>query len=175
MQVYDALVHANLNGWAHLDVRPSNIIVRACSADRFDVMLIDWGCAHRTTDTVEGICWLPAFRSQRPFGSRKVWYHCLDHDLASLAYTVACLKVECIPWVGGFSDHKAVSDVIRHDRFEEASKILKPLLDDLQIPVYIKDSLLSAIAFKRSESANGNAAPATIHDHGDNGAIGLHT
>jgi hypothetical protein len=68
-----------------------------------------------------------------------------------------------------------VSDVIRHDRFEEASKILKPLLDDLQIPVYIKDSLLSAIAFKRSESANGNAAPATIHDHGDNGAIGLHT
>jgi serine/threonine protein kinase len=170
LQVYAALLHANQKGGTHLDVRPSNIIVHPSGDGCIHVMLIDWGCAHRTTETLKGFVGCPPYAHDDLLGLQKVWSPCLHHDVASLAYTVARLKVESIPWVGGFSDHKSMSDDIRKHRFDEVNKILKPLFHGLHIPVPIKDALLNAIGSKGSESTNGNA-PDNLHEPDNNGAM----
>jgi hypothetical protein len=142
LQVKDALVFANRKGWAHLDVRPSNIITRfRPGTDCFDVMLIDWGCAHRTNAELMGFVGCPPYAHDELFDQPKKLHPCLNHDLASLTYTLACLKYGSIPWVGNFSDHLAVSANIRKERVEEASQILM----DSNISVEIKEMLLQAI------------------------------
>jgi hypothetical protein len=145
LEVYAALDHANSRGWAHLDVRPSNIITRADPpGDRFEVMLIDWGCAHRTDEKLKGFIGCPPYAHDELFGRTKVWYPRLDHDLASLAYSVASLSHGCIPW-SGFPNHRAVPDDVRKRRFEMASDVLMPLLQKWKVSQNIEEALLKAI------------------------------
>jgi hypothetical protein len=151
LEVYAALVHANSKGWAHLDVRPSNIITRADpSGDGFEVMLIDWGCAHRTGDQLKGFIGCPPYAHDELFGRTKDWYPRLDHDLASLAYSVASLSHGCIPW-SGFPNHRAVLDDVRKRRFEMASDVLKPLLQKWNVSLNVEEALLKAIGHQGSK------------------------
>jgi serine/threonine protein kinase len=151
LEVYAALDHANKRGWAHLDVRPSNIITRADPpGDRFEVMLIDWGCAHRKTDKLKGFIGCPPYAHDELFGRTKEWHPRVDHDLASLAYSVASLSHGSIPW-SGFPNDRAVSDDVRKRRFEMASDVLKPLLQEWDVSRNVKRALLKAIDHQWSE------------------------
>jgi hypothetical protein len=68
----------------------------------------------------------------------------VDHDLASLAYSVASLSNGSIPW-SGFSNHRAVPDDVRKRRFDLASKALEPLLQEWNVAANVKEALLKAI------------------------------
>jgi Protein kinase domain len=146
MEIYAALEYANSKGWAHLDVQPANIITRADPhGGRFEVMLIDWGCAHRTSEKLEKFVGCRPYAHDDLFDRTEAWYPCLDHDLASLAYTVACLVHGHIPWLG-FEYRLPVGDDVKEERLKMASDILKPLLekwgDESQ---KVKQALLNAI------------------------------
>jgi Protein kinase domain len=146
-EVSAALEYAHGKGWAHLDVRPSNIITitdAGPSGDGSRVMLIDWGCAHRTTAKLKGFIGCPPYAHDELFGQVKEWYPCVDHDLASLAYSVASLSHGCIPW-SGFSNHRAVPDDVRKRRFDLASTALEPLLREWNVAANVKEALLKAI------------------------------
>lgn len=166
-QVMDALVYANSHFWAHLDVRPSNIIIRSHPGTNcFDVMLIGWGCAHRTTKNLIEFVGCPPYAHDELFDEPDNMHPCLDHDLASLAYTLACLKVGCIPWRECFSDHSNVPNNARKHRLDEVFKILK----ELKIPEEIKEVLLNAVGPERSKCTYGNAL-GIVHKHYDNRAM----
>jgi hypothetical protein len=107
-------------------------------------MLIDWGCAHRTTAKLKGFIGCPPYAHDELFGQTKEWNPRVDHDLASLAYSVASLSNGSIPW-SGFSNHRAVPDDVRKRRFELASTVLKPLLGIWNIAPNVKEALLKAI------------------------------
>jgi serine/threonine protein kinase len=120
LKVYAALKHAHKQGWAHLDVRPANIITRAKldghpPGDRLEVMLIDWGCAYRNDKKVKGFIGCLPYAHDDLFRPSKVWQPRLDHDLASLAYSVVSLSLGSIPWAG-FSNHLAVTNDVRIQR-----------------------------------------------------------
>jgi serine/threonine protein kinase len=144
-KVYATLEYANRKGWAHLDVRPSNIITCAdLHGDGFEVMLIDWGCAHRTAAKLKGFIGCPPYAHDELFGRTKEWNPRMDHDLASLAYSVASLSHGSIPW-SGFPNHRAVPDDVRKRRFEMASNVLNPLLEKWNVPPNVVRALLKAI------------------------------
>jgi serine/threonine protein kinase len=56
-KVLGAMNYAHGKGWAHLDIRPSNIIV----TENSEVLLIDWGCAAKLAEPIVG------FRGCLPF------------------------------------------------------------------------------------------------------------
>jgi hypothetical protein len=156
--VYSALKYANEKQWAHLDVRPSNIITS------FDfnhpngdikVMLIDWGCASRTTTNVRRFVGCTPYAHDQLFDLRTTSCKpCLDHDLASLAYSLASLFEGRMPWAG-FADHRNVSVDVKHERFKEASRILIPLLETWEVASdYDKETLLTAIGHERKVTGN---------------------
>jgi serine/threonine protein kinase len=150
-KVYAALEYANHKGWAHLDVRPSNIITRVDPrGDRFEVMLIDWGCAHPTAAKLKGFIGCPPYAHDELFGQTKEWNPRVDHDLASLAYSVASLSHGSIPW-SGFPNHRAVPDDVRKRRFEMASDVLKPLLQKWNVSPNVEEALLKAIGHQGSK------------------------
>jgi serine/threonine protein kinase len=100
LQVHEALVYANSKGWAHLDVGPPNIILRFHpGADYFDVMLINWVVPIAQLKSLMRFVGCLPYTHNELLNQPKVIRPCLDHDLASLAYTLACLKVSSIPWV----------------------------------------------------------------------------
>jgi hypothetical protein len=151
LKVHAALEYANGKGWAHLDVRPSNIITRADPrGDRFEVMLIDWGCAHRTAAKLKGFIGCPPYAHDELFGRTKEWNPRVDHDLASLAYSVASLSHGSIPW-SGFPNHHAVPNDVRKRRFEMASDVLKPLLQEWNLSSNVEGALLKAIDHQGSK------------------------
>lgn len=96
-EVYEALNHAHGEGIAHLDVRPSNIIVsgrhRTENKNNLRVQLIDWGLACSFGDELHG------FRGCLPYAHDELltatcgatWSPAPKHDLASLAYTLTTL------------------------------------------------------------------------------------
>jgi hypothetical protein len=150
-KVYAALEYANGKGWAHLDVRPSNIITRADPrVDHFEVMLIDWGCAHRTAAKLKGFIGCPPYAHDELFGQTKEWNPRVDHDLASLAYSVASLSHGSIPW-SGFPSHRAVPEDVRKRRFEMVSDVLKPLLQKWNVSPNVEGALLKAIDHQGSK------------------------
>jgi hypothetical protein len=68
-RVYDTLVCANTNGWAHLDVRQASIIASVDpSGNSFEVILIDWGCARRTYLSMKGFAGCLPFAHKELFG-----------------------------------------------------------------------------------------------------------
>ena len=117
--VYDALEFASGKGWAHLDVRPSNIITRDDRSDGggFHVMLIDWGCAHSTNSKLKGFIGCPPYAHDKLFGLKREWQPSLCHDLASLAYSIASLYTRYLPW-SGFANQKEVTDDNKKVRLE---------------------------------------------------------
>ncbi|KAI2509378.1 protein tyrosine kinase [Fragilaria crotonensis] len=140
-EVYSALQFAHGKGWAHLDVRPSNIIAGVNPEDNcFKVLLIDWGCACRTDKEVKGFVGCPPYAHDTLFGLTKRWTPCLNHDLASLVYSVARLSKGCVPW-SGFSNHRAVTEDVRNCRFEETSKIWTELLETWKFSPEIERAL----------------------------------
>jgi serine/threonine protein kinase len=143
--VYAALKFANGKNWAHLDVRPSNIITSfnpsgQCSG----VMLIDWGCAHRTDSTVRGFVGCLPFAHNELFGLKRKWKPRLDHDLASLVYSMIRLLQGCITW-SGFSSHRPVTVEARNFRFEMTSDVLSPLLQTWKLSSVTKGEIFNAI------------------------------
>jgi hypothetical protein len=127
LKVYEALEYAHKHDWAHLDVRPSNIITRvAARGGGLKVLLIDWACAHDTRQPLKGFRGCPAFAHNQLFNLPKKCRPRLDHDLASLAYSLATLYHGGIPW-SGFSNHRAVPVDARKQRLKMATEILVPL------------------------------------------------
>ena len=163
MQTYAALEYAHKKQWAHLDVRPSNIIFRAASRgasrvasrgasrgasrDCLEVMLIDWGCAHRTGKSVKGFVGCPPYALDELFGLSRTWKPRRDHDLASLAYTMVCISKSVIPW-SGFPNHHAVAEDIKKTRQELASTHLKKLFRNMKLDPVVANELLAAIGDK---------------------------
>lgn len=144
-KVYDAIQYAHDNGWAHLDVRPANIVFSVDpSGNGFEVMLIDWGCAHRTNRAVTGFFGCPPFAHDNVFGLTQGWTPSLDNDLASLVYSIVSLHCGCIPW-SGFSNHLEVPVEILKRRSELSSRVLIPLLAAWDLSSEVKEKLLHAI------------------------------
>ena len=74
LEIYAALDYANSKGWAHLDVQPANIIIRAnACGDRFEVMLINWGCACRTSKKLKGFIGCPPYAHDELIGRTEDW------------------------------------------------------------------------------------------------------
>lgn len=150
LKVYDALKHAHKKGWAHLDVRPANIIARAKlddrpPGDRLEVMLIDWGCAYRNDKKVKGFVGCLPYAHDELFGPSKEWQPRLDHDLASLAYSVISLSLGSIPWAG-YLNHLSVTDHYMKRRHEMASATLEGSFNEWRaLSREVKWELLNAI------------------------------
>ena len=91
-EVYAALLHAHSHGWAHLYVRPSKIITRGDpSVNGLKVMLIGWDHARRRDEVLTGFVGSPSFAHDELYGRTEKWKPRLDHDLASLAYSIVYL------------------------------------------------------------------------------------
>lgn len=145
-KVFGAIKYAHGKHWAHLDVRPANIITSVNGATgRFQVMLIDWGCAHRNDQQLKGFFGCPPYAHDELFGLTKKWTPSLKHDLASLAYTVAHLSCESINW-SGFANHHAVTDDVRMKRQIIARKAWTPLFKEWNLPSRDQRALLKAIS-----------------------------
>ena len=155
VKVYKALKYANDKGWAHLDVRPSNIITH----DE-EVMLIDWGCARSIHDKLTRFVGCPPYAHDDLFSQPTKLVPCLDHDLASLAYTLACLHHGRIPWAGDFPNHLPVSDGVKKKRFKITCNVLKSLLNnDDPESKEVKQALSNAITceeIKNTKRKSGN-------------------
>jgi hypothetical protein len=114
--VKQALDHAHERGYVHLDVRPSNIIVKKNADRSVSVQLIDWGCAANMREKLTGFrgslpfCHREIFNSlveqaQQNKKRKKIWKAKPKHDFESLAYTVAVLyhrkkSFSEVPWCG---------------------------------------------------------------------------
>ena len=144
--VYSALKYAHSKSWAHLDVKPANIIC-CCSDEGLKVMLIDWGCAEPTTSRLEGFVGTPPYAHNELFRISDGWTPRLDHDVASLMYSITSLSLGDIPW-SGFSSRYPVPDDVIKERFEETSKLLKQLLDEWELSAEDKEAIFAAIDFQ---------------------------
>jgi Protein kinase domain len=150
LKVFTALTHANKKGWAHLDVRPANIITCAKlgdhpPGDRLEVMLIDWGCAYRNDEKVKGFVGCLPYAHDDLFGPSKEWQPRLDHDLASLAYSVVSLSLlGSIPW-SGFSNHLSVTDDVKDERYGIATPKLCKLFGPQELLSLDFNAHLSAL------------------------------
>ena len=147
IKVHSALTYAHENHWAHLDVRPSNIITRVNNHTHcFEVMLIDWGCAYHTNaKKVKWFIGCPPYAHDELFGPSKQWKPRLDHDLASLAYSMVSLYEGSIPW-SGFSNHREVMDDFMYERHKMASAKLDKLFEEWKVfSLEDKGTLLHAI------------------------------
>ncbi len=151
-KVYDALKYAHHKHWAHLDVRPANIIT-SFNVTRltFEVMLVDWGCAHRNDQGLKGFVGCPPYAHNDLFGLKKKWTPSLDHDLASLVYSVASLSHGSIPW-SGFSNHHAVTDDARNNRRDTVGNVWAPLLKEWKLSREDEDAILHAIFHHKHET-----------------------
>ena len=155
LEVYSALEYANSKGWAHLNVQPANIIT--CVDDPhgtgcIKVMLVDWGCAHRTNQKLRGFIGCSPFAHDDLFHETNDWCPCLEHDVASLAYTMASLcEGGSIPsWHGSFEDRHYVNDEMKERRFKIVRRILVTLLEKGDVSQKVKQALLNAIDHTRS-------------------------
>lgn len=148
-EIYDAIEHAHGRGWAHMDIQPSNIITRVDpSTCRLAVMLVGWSSAHRKDTEVFGFVGCSPYAHDELFGQTKAWMPRLDHDLASLVYTVASLSICSIPWEPLFSDSHTVVENDKKERLKMAAKAYMPLHRTLELSPEIKDSFLSAIGYR---------------------------
>jgi serine/threonine protein kinase len=114
--VCSALKYANEKKWAHLDVRPSNILT---SVDfnppngDIKVMLIDWGCASRTTANVRSFVGCTPYAHDQLFDlSTNPCHPSLDHDLAS-ARILFGKPIRRPHALGRLADHRNVSVDVR--------------------------------------------------------------
>lgn len=150
-KVYDALQYAHNKGWAHLDVRPANIVFKVDpSGDGFDVMVIDWGCAHRTDRTVKGFFGCQPFAHEKLFDVTQGWTPSLDHDLASLVYSIVSLQHGNIPW-SGFTNQEPVPVEVLKRRSELSSNVLISLFATWDLSSEVKEQLLNVIGHTPSE------------------------
>jgi hypothetical protein len=150
--VFDALKYANSRGWAHLDVRPSNIVTHIHGGG-YHVMLIDWACARSTKHALKGFIGCPPYAHDALFDVKARWKPNLHHDLASLAYSVASLDTDSIPWPH-FQNHRAVTDEAKSVRFQMTSECLNLLFDKWKLCSEIKDALRVSIGSKKGINAN---------------------
>lgn len=80
-QVTSALDEIHDRGYAHLDVKPENVLIQNTSID-MQVLLCDFGCAHRTSSSLRGLIGTRQFAAPEILnGSR---YHPAPCDLWSL-------------------------------------------------------------------------------------------
>ena len=150
--VYDALEYAHAKGWAHMDIQPSNIIIRVDPYTcRLTVMLADWGCAQRKDTELFGFVGCSEYAHDELFGITKAWMPRLDHDLASLVYTVASLSHGSIPWLSLFQDRHAVVDNDKKERLEKATEAFMPLHKTLELSPEVKGAFLSAIGYQEEK------------------------
>jgi serine/threonine protein kinase len=148
LEVYGALEYANSKGWAHLDVQPSNIVTCVDPySGCLNVMLVDWGCARRTSLKRNGFIGCAPFSHNDLFDETIDWYPCLEHDVASLAYTMAFLSEGGIipSWQGGFTNCRDVQDYNKEYRFETVRDILKPFFQTGNASQKFKQALFNAI------------------------------
>ena len=85
-------------------------------------------------------------------GQIEDWYPCLDHDLASLAYTAASLFHGSLPW-SGFENRLSVLEHVKKERLTIASDVLKPLLEKGDASTKVKQALLNAIGLQGNKKA----------------------
>ena len=162
-KVYDALQHAHSKGWAHLNVRPANIVTRIKLNDQSpgdcrEVMLIDWACAQRNDKKVKGFIGSLPYAHDELFGPSKEWEPRLDHDLASLAYSLVRLSMGSIPW-SGFPNDLLVTDDDMKERFEMACDHLQELFKTWTILPTAKTALLKAISHHEAMARKRKKAP----------------
>jgi tRNA A-37 threonylcarbamoyl transferase component Bud32 len=173
-EVSKALDHAHSRGIAHLDVRPSNIIVSRkgqAESEALHVQLIDWGLAARFEKSLSG------FRGCLPYAhdellapkSKKDWLPAPKHDFASLAYTLTTLvfRMELgsssIPWHGFFD--KCVKPVALAARKERVVKCLANLAVESSdalggvLPPAVSEKLRDGAGIKSSEFADALRGP----------------
>jgi Protein kinase domain len=146
--VFDALKYAHDRGWAHLDVRPSNIITHVHGGG-YHVMLIDWGCARSTKYKLKGFIGCPPYAHDGLFGLKTGWTPRLQHDLASLAYSVASLDTGSVPWPC-FQNHRAVTDDAKSVRYQMTSECLNLLFDKWNLRPEIEDALRESIGSEKA-------------------------
>ena len=164
-KVLGAIKYAHKKHWAHLDIRPANIITSVNLArGSFEVMLIDWGCAHRNDQELKGFFGGPPYAHNELFGLTRKWTPSLKHDLASLAYSVAHLSRGSITWPG-FVNHRAVTDGVRNNRRDVVSDSWAPLLKKWKLSCNDKTKLLEAICHQKRKPRERKRADTSISPH----------
>ena len=164
-KVLGAIKYAHKKHWAHLDIRPANIITSVnLASGSFEVMLIDWGCAHRNDQELKGFFGCPPYAHNELFGLTKKWTPSLKHDLASLAYSVAHLSRGSITWPG-FVNHHAVTDGVRNNRRDVVSDTWAPLLKKWKLSSNDKTKLLEAICHQKRKPRERKRADTSISPH----------
>jgi hypothetical protein len=147
--VRHALKHAHGKGVFHLDVRPSNIIVRrklSRTTLTFDVMLSDWGCAKLRGDQMKGFWGSVAFAHDEIHmnaQSTRAWKPMPKYDFASLAFTMVALISDLnneVPWPE-FYGNKVNNDMLEKRRKKSLEVITASLSSEPHVLRVLEDYL----------------------------------
>ena len=146
--VKEALDYAHGEGWCHMDVKPSNVIVippeMGRPAEQADVRLIDWGCAARTAKTLDHYQGTPPFSNPELLrvNSKRKWEKMApksEFDLYSLTMTVCYLQYGRMPW-DGFN-----GVYVTQANMDNWAKLAKSSIEESRIDDEVKRDLIDII------------------------------
>lgn len=121
-KVYDALEYAHARGIVHMDVRPSNIIVKS-QENGIDVLLADWGCGMTISESIKEGCFVgcPPYAHDKLLGKRSGKLNPIDDfDFQSLGYTWYHVTKRVLGW--HFDRPECVSQEQLEDRRMEMER-----------------------------------------------------
>ena len=140
------LEYAHSEGWCHLDVQPSNVIVEpdlGNSPEQDIVKLIDWGSAAMMKEKLDHYRGTPPFSHPNLLRlDKKDWVKNnpkADFDMYSLAMTACYLLRGRMPWDGFDRVH------VTQEMLDSRLEIAKPLIDQSNLDEDLKVFLISVI------------------------------
>jgi serine/threonine protein kinase len=163
-KVRAALDHAHGRKWIHLDVQPSNIVVKPMNFPSGDpeVMVIDWACGARTDVNLSGFrgCIPYAHKDLLDMGYLK-WNPKAEYDHHSLAYSIATLANKGkVPW-DGFNTTRHGEELVSLDK--QRVKLTISLLCQNEL-AGIKDAAIDLLRPQSNSTARATRGSTTEKD-----------
>ena len=145
----EALAYAHCNGWAHLDVQPSNIITKDNGEGGITVLLNDWGSAAKMAKTLYFYRGSPPFSDDAllrtdPKKKFNITTPKPGFDMFSLTMTICYLLNRGLPWDGFNRPLVTVSMLAKRE-----AKALK-LIENSQLNSVLKEALKKPLEASRS-------------------------
>lgn len=159
----DVLCYAHKQGWFHLDIQPSNIILVRKDDGTNKYILIDWGIAKTGEKKLEEFHGSPPFSHPEMFLVKKEkkdqWKGPKpkpDFDNFSLAMTLACIQHGGVPWSG--FHNKVVTNHMLTDRYNKAVELIRGSFLDDESKKKVLEWMAQTQSGKKREAPGGEIA-----------------